>query len=166
MSVKIFFLVGLLSFPSLVVAQNMLYDVTYPADEQVSGCEIRHILYDNSAEQISMLWVAEKVCAGDVQATEQVMFSKNSMQAWPKLLNKVATWGDQAMVGAELPLHHWGSDITVKGIKSEDILGEMSVVFSMQNISFHGDLQKPLRIDVSGNQWQELADKIHRLSFR
>jgi hypothetical protein len=154
-----------LTFPSLLMAKNLLYEMTYASDQQASGCVIRHALYDNSAERISMLWVVEQVCAGQVQETDQVVFSRNTMKAWPNLLNKANKWGEKALLGSQVQLHHWGDDIFVEAKKVKTILGETIVVLRVTNSAFQGDLKKPLQVNVVGKEWSDLADKIAKLAF-
>jgi len=148
------------TFSSHALAQTLLFEMTYPADEQASGCEVHHTLYLNDAEQVSMQWVAESVCAGEVATSKQVTFSQSTMKAWPILLRQAAAWADSDTLEKKATLHHWGKYISVKALKNRDVLGEEHVYFTVQNISFPLELQRPMLIDVSNKDWKKLAGAI------
>ncbi len=148
------------TFSSHALAQTLLFEMTYPADEQASGCEVHHALYLNDSEQVSMQWFAESVCSGDVVTSEQVTFSQNTMKAWPILLRKAAAWADKDTLEKEVTMHHWGKHISVKALRDINILGEKHVYFTIQNKSFPLDLQRPMLIDVSNKGWKKLAGAI------
>lgn len=150
------------TFSSHALAQTLLFEMTYPADEQASGCEVHHALYLNDSEQVSMQWFAESVCSGDVVTSEQVTFSQNTMKAWPILLRKAAAWADKDTLEKEVTIHHWGKHISVKTLRDINILGEKHIYFTIQNKSFPTELQRPMLIDVSNTAWKQLADTIAR----
>lgn len=166
---KIFKLMAMMTcvlFSSAAMAQDVWFETNYSADEQESGCGVRHILYDHSSNgEISMLWVASSICSGEVAFSESVVFSQNTMKAWPVLLHKAAAWADSDMSGVAFNLHHWGDGIVVNVLRRVDVLGEANVYFSIQNTAFSGELQRPLLVSVSEGAWRTLSNIIAGKAF-
>lgn len=163
---KLIVLMMCVAFSPVAMAQTTWFEMSYPADEQVSGCEVRHNLYDDSTNtKVSMLWVATSICSGEVVANESIVFSQNTMKAWPVLLHKAAAWADSTSNETSLDLHHWGDNIDVKVVKQVDILGEEHIYFRVQNMLFSGELQRPLLVSVSEHGWKILSDAIASKAF-
>jgi len=157
------FFVILFNFSTSVFAQT-LFEMSYPADEQASGCVVRHTLSD-TVKPIAMVWTVTSVCSGKTTAEHSTTFSKNTMKAWPTLLREAASWGSVTSNENMIQLHHWGHDIKVYAERKSDVLGAVTLGLSVRDSSLPTALQQPLFIDLSHGANKQLATAIGSLAF-